>query len=171
MFWITDPEGTEPGFWFDPVLLKPRSRGSVRLRSAEPSAPPRIRLPGLSDAHDIDRLVEAYRLGLELAARPEIRRRATEARPTAPSTPEAWRRLVVENVYSIPHVVGTCAMGPSPEDGAVVDASGRVHGVDRLFVVDASIIPEAPSGFPHLVTIMLAERLAEAISTRSSSIV
>ena len=76
MFWITDPDGPEPGFWFDPVLLKPRSRGSVRLRSADPAAPPRIRLPGLSEAHDIDRLVEAYRLGLELAGRPEIRRHA-----------------------------------------------------------------------------------------------
>jgi choline dehydrogenase len=53
-------------------------------------------------------------------------------------------------------------MGPSPDDGAVVDAAGRVHGVDALFVVDASIIPEPPSGFPHLLTIMLAERLAEA---------
>ena len=78
-------------------------------------------------------------------------------------TPEAWRDLIVENAYSIPHVVGTCAMGPSPERGDVVDAGGRVHGVDRLLVVDASIIPDAPSGFPHLITIMLAEHLAEAI--------
>ena len=163
MFWITDPDGPEPGFWFDPVLLKPRSRGSVRLRSADPAAPPRISLPGLSEAYDIDRLVEAYRLGLELADRPEIRRHAPEARPTEPSTPEAWRRLIVENAYSIPHVVGTCAMGPSPERGDVVDAGGRVHGVDRLLVIDASIIPDAPSGFPHLITIMLAEHLAEAI--------
>ena len=168
MFWITDPEGAEPGFWFDPILLKPRSRGSVRLRSADPAAPPRIRLPGLTDAHDIDRLMEGYRLGLELAGRPEIRRHATEARPTAPSSPEALRRFIVEHAYSIPHVVGTCAMGPSPEGGDVVDAGGRVHGVDRLLVVDASIIPDAPSGFPHLITIMLAEHLAEAIAQASA---
>jgi choline dehydrogenase len=164
MFWITGPEGAEPGFWFDPILLKPRSRGSVRLRSADPADPPRIRLPGLSDPHDIERLAEAYRLGLELAGRPEIRREATEARPTEPSTPEGLRRLIVENAYSIPHVVGTCAMGPSPEHSDVVDAVGRVHGVDGLFVIDASIIPDAPSGFPHLVTIMLAEHLADAIA-------
>jgi len=67
-------------------------------------------------------------------------------------------------VYSIPHVVGTCAMGPSPDVGAVVDATGRVHGIEGLFVVDASIIPAAPSGFPHLVTIMLAERLSDEIA-------
>ena len=58
-------------------------------------------------------------------------------------------------------------MGPSPEHGDVVDAGGRVHGVDRLFVVDASIIPDAPSGFPHLITIMLAEHLAEAIGRQT----
>jgi choline dehydrogenase-like flavoprotein len=61
-------------------------------------------------------------------------------------------------------VVGTCAMGPRPEDGAVVDSSGHVHGVDRLSVVDASIIPDAPAGFPHLITIMLAERLSARLA-------
>ena len=51
-------------------------------------------------------------------------------------------------------------MGPSPDAGDVVDAAGRVHGVDGLRVIDASVIPDAPSGFPHLVTIMVAEHLA-----------
>jgi choline dehydrogenase-like flavoprotein len=55
-------------------------------------------------------------------------------------------------------------MGPRPEDGDVVDALGRVHGVDRLSVVDASVIPDAPSGFPHVITIMLAEHLSERLS-------
>jgi choline dehydrogenase len=55
-------------------------------------------------------------------------------------------------------------MGPSPHDGAVVDASGRVHGTERLSVVDASIIPEPPSGFPHIPTIMMAERLSEELA-------
>jgi len=73
---------------------------------------------------------------------------------------DAWVRA---NAYSVPHVVGTCAMGRSPADGAVVDAEGRVHGVERLRVVDASIIPEPPSGFPNLITMMLAERIAATI--------
>jgi choline dehydrogenase len=55
-------------------------------------------------------------------------------------------------------------MGPTAEDGAVVDALGRVHGVKRLSVIDASIIPDAPAGFPHLVTIMLAEHLSEKLA-------
>ncbi len=163
MFWMSDPDGDEPGFWLDPILLKPQSRGSVVLRSADPTASPRITLPGVRAPADIERLVEAYALGLELANRPEIRRLATEAPPSEPGTPEAWRRRIVENAYSNPHVVGTCAMGPEPRDGAVVNAHGHVHGTERLSVVDASIIPDAPAGFPHLVTIMLAEHLSERL--------
>lgn len=56
--------------------------------------------------------------------------------------------------------MGTCTVGPSPDAGAVVDALGRVHGVDGLHVIDASIIPVPPSGFPHPVTVMIAEHLA-----------
>ena len=164
MFWVSDPAGTEPGFYVDPILLKPRSRGTVRLRSAEPTATPRIALPSLEDPADVDRLVEGYRIGVELANRPEIRRLATGAAPTLPATPEAIRARVRENAYSIPHVVGTCRMGPSPDDGDVVDTLGKVHGVDGLHVVDASIIPDAPSGFPHLITIMLAEHLSARLA-------
>lgn len=55
-------------------------------------------------------------------------------------------------------------MGPSPDDGAVVDTSGSVYGTPRLSVVDASIMPSVPSGFPHIATIMIAERLSERIA-------
>ena len=160
MFWVVDPHGDEPGFWFESVLLKPDARGSVRLRSADPGDPPRISLPRARDP-DVDRLAEAYRLGLELANHASIRRQATEPAPSAPSTPGALRRQITAAAYSIPHVVGTCAMGPSAEAGAVVDALGRVHGIEGLSVIDASIIPEPPSGFPHIVTIMLAEHLSD----------
>lgn len=160
MFWVTDPEGDDPVFSLDPILLKPRSRGSVRLRSADPTDPPRITLPGIREPADVDRLAEGYERGLELAHRAEIRRLATETPPTNPGTPAELRRRVAENQYSIPHVVGTCRMGPSAKDGDVVDALGRVHGVEGLSVIDASIIADAPSGFPHLITIMLAEHLA-----------
>ena len=164
MFWVTDPDSDEAGLWFDPILLKPESRGSIRLRSSDPSSSPRITLPGLREAADVERLVEGYRRGLELAHRPEVRRLSQEAPPAEPATTDEARRRVIENAYSIPHVVGTCAMGPSAEDGAVVDALGRVHGIERLSVIDASIIPDAPAGFPHLVTIMLAEHLSEKLA-------
>jgi choline dehydrogenase len=64
-------------------------------------------------------------------------------------------------VSSYHHPVGTCAMGPSVERGAVVDARGRVHGADGLFVADASIMPDIPAANTHLPTTMVAERIAD----------
>ena len=148
MLWLSDPEEPD-SFEIDAVLLKPRSRGRVRLRSADPADPPRIELPGLRDPADVERLAEGYRRALEVAG---MRLGASEL-----------AERVRTQVRSLPHTVGTCAMGPRPDDGAVVDAGGRVHGVDGLRIADASIMPEAPSGFTHLPTIMIAERLAEAV--------
>ena len=161
LFWLIDPTVDDPAFYLDPILLRPRSRGSVRLRSADPADPPRIELPGVSDPLDVERLIDGYQRAVALANHPAFRKAAGGG--TAPSDPgdrAATERAVHEGAYSIPHVVGTCAMGPTPADGAVVDALGRVHGVSGLSVIDASIIPEPPSGFPHLITLMLAEHLA-----------
>src|SRR5439155_22395103 len=146
-------------------LLKPRSRGTVRLRSADPADPPRIDLPNLREAVDVDGLAEGFRRAQEVANRPEIRRLCAEPPSAQIAADDDLRRFVRTTVYSIPHVVGTCSMGPSPDDGAVVDALGRVHGTEQLFVVDASIMPTVPSGFTHLPTIMIAERLSEQIGT------
>lgn len=145
--------------------MKPLSRGTVRLRSADPAAPPRVDLPSLDDPSDLERLAEGYRRGLEVAGRPEMRRLC--AGPLAGEELEAdeLHDFIRENRYSIPHVVGTCAMGPGPNDGAVVDALGRVHGTESLSVVDASIMPDVPSGFTHIPTIMIAERLSEQIAS------
>jgi choline dehydrogenase len=163
MFWLTDPAGAGAGFYFDPVLLKPDARGSVRLRSVDPGDAPRITLPGLERA-DVERLAEGYRLGIALANHAAVRRLCAGAAPSEPPSAAALRVRVREAAYSNPHVVGTCRMGPQPTDGDVVDEAGRVHGITGLSVIDASIIPEAPAGFPHLITIMLAERLAGSLS-------
>ena len=162
LFWISDPPAGAESTSIDIVLMKPRSRGAVRIRSADPADPPRIRLPNLEEPADVERLAAAYRHGLEIANRPEIRRLYREA-PPSPRSASELESLIRSEVYSIPHVVGTCAMGPDGVAGAVVDAAAAVHGTEALFVADASIIPDAPSGFPHVITIMLAEKLADAI--------
>ena len=105
------------------------------------------------------------RRGLELASQDGIRRLATKTPPSEPATEAELQQRIRDNAYSIPHVVGTCAMGTSVEAGAVVDTDGRVHGIDGLSVIDASIIPEPPSGFPHLITIVVAERLAARLGS------
>jgi choline dehydrogenase len=165
MLWLSDPRGDPPVFEIDAGLLRPRSRGSVQLRSADPADPPRIELPGLGERLDVERLAEAYVRGREVAEHPEIRRLCPDPPSPTAHEPAELRELVSANSYSFPHVVGTCAMGPYPEDGAVVNSSGCVHGTERLSVIDASIIPNGPSAFTHLPTIMLAERLAERLAS------
>ena len=157
MLWGGDPE--EDAFELGVVLLKPLSRGSVRLASADPRAAPVIELPALTDPSDRARLVEGYQQALELVNHPG------PAGLVGPPPPELAPSDLYEHVESaarsLPHVVGTCAMGPRPEDGAVVDHQGRVHGTDGLTIADASVMPDVPSGFTHFPTIMLAERIAE----------
>jgi choline dehydrogenase len=110
---------------------------------------------------DVTRLAEGYAIAQELVRNDEIRRLAVDRPAAGPGGDKARRRAVVEMYYSIPHTVGTCRMGPNSSDGDVVDPLGHVYGIENLSVIDASIVPEATAGFPHLVTIMLADLLAE----------
>ena len=165
MFWLADPDAADPGFYLDPILMKPASRGSVSLAATDPTAAPRIDLPGLRQPVDVDRLVEGWEVAADLAARLARRPGGGFGSGAAPASRDraAVRRLVMEGASSIPHVVGTCAMGADPGEGAVVDRLGRVAGISGLRVIDASIIPEPTAGFPHVVTLMLAEHLAPTI--------
>jgi len=163
LFWFADPSGDPAFYSIECVLMRPRSRGQLMLRSADPADPPRISLPNLTEQADVDRLAEAAVRARDVALQPALRALCAGDPTGLPARGAALDQWVRDNRYSVPHVVGTCAMGVSAEDGAVVDRSGRVHGVDRLRVIDASIIPEPPSGFPNLVTMMVAERIAASI--------
>jgi choline dehydrogenase len=162
--WLADPEpGGEPDAAIEVLLMTPASRGVVRLRSPDPSDAPLIRLPCLDALGDLDRLVEGVRRAQEVAQTPAVRRICDEPpSPQLPTTDDV-RSWIAQERYSIPHTVGTCAMGAAPDDGAVVDPAGSVYGVVGLSVIDASVIPMATSGFPHLLTIMIAERLSDSM--------
>jgi choline dehydrogenase len=164
LLWASESPGDPPTFGLEAVLMKPNCRGTVRLRSGDPAEAPVIRLPDRTEPGDEDRLIEGYLRALEVAGHPEVARRVPSLTSEVSTDGDSLRESVRTNSYSIPHVVGTCAMGPSPDAGAVVDASGRVHGIDGLSVVDASIIPESTAGFPHVVAIMMAEHLTEQLS-------
>ncbi len=133
-------------------LMRPRSRGSVSLRTLDPAAPPRIVLGGLREADDVARMVEGVERARELVHTAPLSGLIVgdELRP-GPGDLEAVVRREV-GVYH--HASGTCAMG------SVVDNQGRVLGVDGLRVVDASIMPTIPAANTNLPTIMLAERIA-----------
>ncbi|GAB3079046.1 GMC family oxidoreductase [Micromonospora schwarzwaldensis] len=145
-------------------LMKPASRGRVRLRSAGPEAPLEIEPAFLSDPPGRDLAV--LRAGLvraeELAASSPLRELAAPLpgqRFSARPDDELRSRL---GTYW--HPVGTCAMGGSDDLDAVVDGEARVRGVTNLRIVDASILPTPPASNTQLPVLALAEMLAESMS-------
>lgn len=168
------PAGTPSLFWISAAVLTPRSRGTVRLGSADPAAAPRIRLNLLADPYDLARLVAGVRWARQIGAESPLADLA--------AGPEKWAGAGIEGdaelgealraaVWTYHHAAGTCAMGPSPEAGAVVNAYGAVHGVDGLYVADASIMPVLPSANIHLPTLMVAERIAELLGREHTPVV
>jgi choline dehydrogenase len=161
------PAATPELFWVSATVLRPRSRGRVRLASLDPLAPPRIRLGLLADPADLAAMLAGVRSARRVGALRPLRELADGAEQWAGAGIEDDADLadaVRRSVWTYHHACGTCAMGPDPEQGAVVDARGAVHGVPGLWIADASIMPVIPSGNTHLPTLMIAEHLAPAIA-------
>jgi choline dehydrogenase len=152
-----------PGFTFAPILAQPRSRGTVTLRSGDAADLPVVDPRYLEDEADLEVLLRGLAIardlahtkafdglrGAELAPGDDVRDRATLA------------RYVRDNATTVWHPVGTCRMGSDGD--AVVDARLRVHGVDRLRVADASIMPTITAGNTNAATIMIAEKASDLI--------
>ena len=156
-------EGNPATFFLATALLKPHSRGSVTLRSADPTAPPRIDLGYYRASDDLDRIVEGLRRVRELAGVGAIKELSGGV-DFGPGPEVDLRTWVRSRTWTYHHPVGTCAMGVDPSAGAVVDPACRVHGISGLRVVDASIMPDIPSANTHIPTIMIAERVAALIN-------
>jgi choline dehydrogenase len=146
-----------------PVLVKPRSRGWVRLRSADPSAKPRILTNSLAEPEDVAALRAGVERAREIAAAAPLAEVVGRELFPGPEvdTAEAIDADVRRRAELLYHPVGTCRMGTGPD--AVVGPDLRVHGVERLRVVDASVMPVIPSGNTNAPTIMVAEKAAELI--------
>jgi choline dehydrogenase-like flavoprotein len=146
------------GVWVSPCLLTPRSRGSVRLASKDPSAKPIVRNEFFSAEEDMPRMTAAVRLMEEICAQPAMRPYCAE-RFTAPDGDgeDALRAHVARTTFPIYHPVGTCAIG------SVVDAELRVEGLEGIRVVDASVMPAVPRGNTNAPAIAIAERAADLI--------
>jgi choline dehydrogenase len=148
------------------ALLKPRSRGTVRLRSTDPADPPRIELGYYRDTDDLERVVGAFDRAIEVATRPSFAALSTAPFRRTARTPAEMREWIRRNTWTYHHPVGTCSMGPRGSTGTVVDPGGRVNGVDGLFVADASVMPDIPSANTHVPTVMVAERLSDRIAAQ-----
>ncbi len=149
-------------------VLRPTSRGSVTLASPDPLAAPLIDPAFLSDPDDTARLVRGFKLMRHILAQPALAQyggREVAASSTAQTDAEieAYVRQHADTIY---HPVGTCRMGPAhqaAEGGSVVDADLRVHGLQGLRVVDASVMPQIVGGNTNAPTIMIAEKASELI--------
>jgi choline dehydrogenase len=157
------------GYTLHACALHPRSRGRIHLRDADPASPPRIAANYLGDAdgHDLAMMKACVRMSREILRQPAFDR--WRGAPIFPSRDDlddaaltAFIRAKAETIY---HPVGTCAMGQHPD--AVVDPQLRVHGLRRLRVVDASVMPTLVSGNTNAPTLMLAERAADWIRSAS----
>ncbi len=163
----TDRAGTRlhpfPGFSLIVRLLQPESLGEVAIASADPMAPPVIRPNYLAASRDAAILVEGMQQVRELMRQPAIQPFVDTEFAPGPDcvTDNDMLEFVRTRGGTSYHPVGTCKMG-SDED-AVVDARLRVHGVDALRVVDASIMPRIVSGNTNAPTIMIAEKAADMI--------
>jgi choline dehydrogenase len=152
-----------PGTTATVCYLRPESRGSVHIRSRDPVAPPAIRANYLDTENDRKAIVAAFRRVREIFAAPALTKyRGNELRPgpLAQSDEQIldYVRAEAESVY---HPVGTCKMGADAM--AVVDDRLRVHGISKLRVADASIMPCLTSGNTNAAAIMIAEKCADML--------
>ena len=150
-------------------VLRPHSRGSVRLASKDPLAAPLIDPNFLGERDDMDRLVRGFKIMRTMLSQPALagfggRESATSA---AAQTDQQIEQFVRDHADTVYHPVGTCRMGGGPLD--VVDAELRVHGISGLRVVDASIMPRIVGGNTNAPVIMIAEKAADMIKTARTS--
>ena len=149
-------------------VLRPLSRGSIRLASADPLAAPLIDPNFLGEADDLQRLIKGFKLMRELLQQPALASLGAQESPrsaSAQSDPEI-EQFIRNHGDTIYHPVGSCRMGGGAMD--VVDASLRVHGIAALRVVDASIMPRIISGNTNAPTIMIAEKAADMIKAAAT---
>jgi choline dehydrogenase len=147
-----------------PVLVSPQARGKVWLRSSDPTDKPRILTNSLSEPDDVASLIAGMELARHIFAQSPLAEVAVrelkpgeEVHGRDDLAADLRKRLML--IY---HPVGTCRMSDQGED-AVVDAQLRVHGIEALRVVDASIMPVIPGGNTNAPTIMIAEKASDLI--------
>ena len=155
-------------FTFGPTLLHPYSRGEIRLRSSNPLDAPSIRANYYADSRDLDVMLEGVKLARRLAVTKAFSGYCgAELHPGHDAKDDnALRAHIAKFTETLYHPVGTCKMGQDAT--AVVDSELRVHGVEGLRIVDASIMPTIIGGNTNAPTIMIAEKAADLIKSGSS---
>ena len=159
-----------PGFIASVCQLRPESRGFVHIKSADPAVSPAIQPRYLSRQFDCDTVVAGMKLLRQIMNQPAMRHYIAEERAPAPECTNdsdllAFARATGSTVF---HPTSTCRMGPDP--AAVVDNRLRVHGIERLRVVDGSIMPTVVSGNTNAAIVMIGEKGADIILEDAAAI-
>jgi choline dehydrogenase len=143
-------------------VVKPLSRGWLRLRSADPAEAPVIDPGYFTHPDDMPRMIEVIREARRLSRTLPLSEWTLQELYPGPQVSDSagLEAAILARLDTYHHPVGNCRMGPATDTMAVVDARGNVHGVEDLSVIDASIIPAIPGANTNLPTIMLAERLS-----------
>ncbi len=174
--YTTAPAGTRPLMAPDPYpgllnsisQLRPRSRGSIKIKSSDPFESPSIMPNYLSAEEDVTEMLEGVRLLRQMAATPALSRVIKEE--ITPGLNINSEDELIDDIRqrstTVFHPTSTCMMGPDA-DKAVVNAECEVYGVKQLRIVDASIFPTVTSGNTNAPTIMLAERAADLILNKA----
>jgi choline dehydrogenase len=162
-------EGPPEGFSMMAGMIRPTSRGTIRLSGSDPHDELLIDLQALASEADLQRLVDAVLLCREIGGVPALQ--AWEAKELYPgpgvTSAAELRDYVRSTAITYHHQVGTCKMGIDAD--AVVDPELRVHGIDGLRVADASIMPAVTSGNTNAPSVMIGERVADFFSATHSA--
>ncbi len=151
------------GFSCHVCLLRPKARGSVKLASADPFDAPLIDPNFLGEPEDVETMVRGFKLTRRIMDAPAMMAmRERDLFTEGVETDDQIRDFLRRRVDTVYHPIGTCMMGPDPAT-AVVDAQLRVHGLEGLRVVDASIMPTLIGGNTNAPSIMIGEKAADMI--------
>ncbi|XP_034840929.1 glucose dehydrogenase [FAD, quinone]-like [Maniola hyperantus] len=164
-------EERQRSFSLNPVLIRPRSVGRVTLRSANFSDQPKIHPNYFDHPNDLQAIKEGVRFAQRVIGTKAFQRYGTRLHNTPfpncegyPFNSEAyWECAIMQTSITLDHQVGTCKMGPSSDLTAVVSPRLLVHGIQRLRVADASIIPRIPASHTHAPVVMIAEKASDLI--------
>ena len=146
-------------------VVRPTSRGHVHATDSDPKTPPSILHNFLSTEHDVRLSIEGFKLQRRIYAAEPFQKHATEEIRPGPDvqTDDEILGFWKEEGMSLYHCVGSAKMGDASDPNAVVDNQLRVHGIDRLRVVDASVFPLLPSGNTHAPVVAVAEKASDLI--------
>jgi choline dehydrogenase len=156
-------EGLPPMLPVSLHLLEHRSRGRVTLSSTDPEELPAVDAALLTDPEDVRALVDGIGLVDRLAKHPALA--AFYGPMLTPESPDDWEEHVLASYSTYHHGVGTCRFGASDDPLAVVDPKLRVHGLENLWVADASVLPEIPHANTNLAAILVGEVAARNLAS------